>query len=121
MSLRFYTDSHIPEAVAKQLRSQGVDVIRCQDIGLDDATDIEHLEYAAQHGLAIVTKDSDFPILHKGWMDEGRKHCGIFFCPYRNEPAIGTIVTACLFYFRAIEEDAANLEDDIQNRLHYIT
>jgi predicted nuclease of predicted toxin-antitoxin system len=121
MSLRFYTDSHIPEAVATQLRLHGVDVVRCQDIKLDDATDLEHLEYATEQGMAIITKDSDFPSLHKIWMQQNRRHCGIFFCPYRNEPATSLIVTACLFYHQAIEDEAGTLEDDIHNRLHYIT
>ena len=114
-------DSHVPEAVAKQLRSYGVNVVRCQDVGFEDATDNEHLEYATQQERTIITKDRDFPSLHNSWIAQGRNHCGIFFCPYRNEPAIGVIVTACLFYYQAIEDEAGTLEDDIYNRLHHIT
>jgi len=111
----------VPEAVAIQLRLNGVDVVRCQDIKLDDATDLEHLEYASAQEMAIITKDSDFPSPHKIWMQENRIHCGIFFCPYRNEPATSKIVTACLFYYHAIEDGARTLEHDIYNQLHYIT
>lgn len=121
MTLRFYMDSHVPEAVAKQLRVAEVDVIRCQEIDMADAKDIEHLEYATQQGRAVITKDRDFPALHQQWMTDNRQHSGIFFCPYRNEPSVGLIVKACLFYYRAIEEKAGTLEEDIENKLHYIT
>lgn len=121
MSLKFYTDSHIPEAVATQLRTKGVDILRCQDVGLADATDIEHLEYATQERRAIITKDADFPALHVKWMQEGRTHSGIFFCQYREQPAIGEIVTVCLFYYEAIEQEAGSIESDITNKLYFIT
>lgn len=121
MSLKFYMDSHIPEAVATQLRASGVDVLRCQEVGLIDASDVEHLAYASQQGRAIITKDADFPALHTQWMEAGKMHYGIFFCPYRNEPAIGVIVTQCLFYYNVIEQGAGTLETDINGQLHFIT
>ena len=55
--LKFYTDSHIQKAVADQLRAQGVDVVRCQDVGMADADDLPHLEYATEEGRVVVTND----------------------------------------------------------------
>ena len=48
--IAFYTDTHIAKAVALQLRGHGIDVIRCEQVGLADASDVRHLEYATQHG-----------------------------------------------------------------------
>src|SRR6266540_1346766 len=52
--IKFYTDSHIAKAIAVQLRNRSVDIVRCQDVGMDDADDIEHLEYAASQGRTII-------------------------------------------------------------------
>jgi predicted nuclease of predicted toxin-antitoxin system len=46
--------------------------------GLSGHDDHEHLEYAAQHGLALITKNpDDFEILHHDWQAQGRTHSGI--------------------------------------------
>ena len=58
----FYTDAHIHYAAVKQLRDKGVDIVRCQDVGMDDASDSEHLTYATDQGRVVVTCDKDFLI-----------------------------------------------------------
>ena len=57
MSLRFYTDTHIDKQVAIQLRTHGVDVVRCEEVGMAEAEDDAHLIYATQHERALITKD----------------------------------------------------------------
>jgi predicted nuclease of predicted toxin-antitoxin system len=118
--LRFYTDSHIAQAVAIQLRARGIDVVRCQDVGLDDASDPEHLAYAINEARALITKDDDFLVLHRSYLDNQQTHFGIFYCPDRNSSAIGRIVKTCAEYFDLIDGGAGTLEDDIQNRVIYI-
>ncbi len=45
--------------------------------GLSGHDDDEHLEYAAQNGLALITKNpDDFKILHNDWQAQGRAHSG---------------------------------------------
>ena len=119
MSIRFYTDTHIPKQVAIQLREKGVDVIRCEDVGLAEADDEEHLEYAAEHGLALITKDFGFRSRHFRWMEESKKHSGIFYCNDRNNSAIGKIVKECLLYVELIDEEAGTLVD-IENQFFEI-
>ena len=34
MSIKFYTDTHIARQVAIQLRAKGIDVVRCEDVGM---------------------------------------------------------------------------------------
>jgi hypothetical protein len=117
MSLRFYLDTHIDKQVAIQLRKQGVEVVRCEEVEMADATDEEHLNYARENRLAIVTKDDDFVKLQVRWPNEGKDHAGIFFCPHRDRPTIGLIVKTCVYYHEAIEADAGTIENDIENRL----
>jgi hypothetical protein len=47
--LKFYADTHIDKDVAIQLRKKGVDVVRCEDVGMAEADDEAHLDYAAQN------------------------------------------------------------------------
>lgn len=119
MSLKFYLDTHIDKQVAIQLIQDGIIVVRCQDIGLADASDEEHLEYAIQNQFTIITKDDDFYKLHFYLMENGMSHCGIFLCRDRQTSAIGKIVTFCRGYYRIIQEGAGTL-DDIKNRVFEI-
>jgi hypothetical protein len=64
MKLRFYTDTHIPRQVAIQLRMKGIEVVRCEEIGMAEADDESHLTYAAENGLALITKDAGFRSRH---------------------------------------------------------
>lgn len=77
-SLKFYTDTHIPKAVATQLRLRGVEVVRCEEVGLAEVDDETHLKYATEHRRAMVSRDVDFLELHTEWLAEGKHHCGIF-------------------------------------------
>lgn len=64
MPLKFYLDAHIPKQIAVQLRNKGVDVVRCQGVGMDDSTDEEHLKYALKEVRALVSLDRDFTRLN---------------------------------------------------------
>jgi predicted nuclease of predicted toxin-antitoxin system len=118
--LKFYTDTHIDKQVAIQLRAKGVDVVRCEEVNLAEADDETHLEYAAQHQLALITKDVGFRSSHFRWLSQGKIHQGIFFCADRHSAAIGKIVSACYTYAQLIEEGAGTL-DDVQNEFFDIT
>lgn len=75
--IKFYLDEHVPKAVAEGLRRRGIDVTTVQDLGLQGAEDIRHLERATQDGRVIVTQDADFLRLHAA----GRLHHGIVYAP----------------------------------------
>src|SRR5260221_11976994 len=112
--LKFYTDTNIDKQVATKLRAKRIDVVRCEDVDLAQADDETHLVYAAQHNLALITKDAGFRSRHFQWLSEERNHHGIFFCAKRHVSAIGEIVNACYAYAQLVEQDAGTLED-IQN------
>lgn len=121
--LRFYTDKHIPKAVATQLRNRGIDIVRCEEIGLGDAPDHVHLEYAANQGRVVITNDADFTRLHGEWQLEGKVHAGIFLClsHIQGERGIGTIVNEVVGYYDLIEGGAGSVESDIANRLIFVS
>jgi predicted nuclease of predicted toxin-antitoxin system len=118
--LKFYTDTHIDKQVAIQLRENGIDVVRCEDVEMAEADDEAHLEYASNNGLALVTKDAGFRARHYDWLAQEKQHSGIFFCADRHHAAIGLIVKACLSYAKLVEEGAGTL-DDIRNEFFDIT
>ncbi len=62
--IRFHLDEHIPNAVAKALRQHGVDVTTPSEVGLRQASDLDHLEYARTTRRVLVTGDADFLRLH---------------------------------------------------------
>ncbi|MCS6862557.1 MAG: DUF5615 family PIN-like protein [Abditibacteriales bacterium] len=61
------------------LQNAGYTVISPRQVGTRHADDDIHLEYAAQHGCALITYDTDdFLTWHADWQAQGRTHSGIF-------------------------------------------
>ena len=118
--MKFYTDTHIDKQIAIQLRQKDVDVIRCEEVGLAEADDEAHLQYAALNPLSLITKDAGFRLRHFNWLSQGKDHFGIFFCSDRHIAAIGKIVNACYAFSQLVEEGAGTL-DDIKNEFFDIT
>jgi predicted nuclease of predicted toxin-antitoxin system len=117
MPIKFYTDSHIAKAVTTQLRRRSVDIVRCQEVGMDEADDPEQLEYAVAQGRTIITSDEDFLALHALWQASGRIHAGIVYVFPENREAIGLMVRELFFWHEAIEDEAADLEKDVYNQI----
>jgi predicted nuclease of predicted toxin-antitoxin system len=53
-------DENLPEGLSKHLREQYPGSVHVAEVGLLSAKDITIWDYAKEHGLTIVTKDSDF-------------------------------------------------------------
>lgn len=122
--LKFFTDEHISKALIEQLRRRGVDVLRCEDVGMKAAHDSELLAYAAEHGYTLLSMDDDVTKLHRQWAEAGRIHSGIFFAPmvqFSGPQGIGPIVLFCAEWAELIGDDAAELESSIHNRLIYVS
>lgn len=116
-TLRIFTDTHIAFAIVKQLRLRGIDVERCEDVGLAEAKDEELLIYATNHQRAILSFDSDFDVLHKKWLENSKPHCGIFRCSSNLQGAkgIGAIIVFLEVYHLAVSQGAGSLEKDVYN------
>jgi predicted nuclease of predicted toxin-antitoxin system len=110
---RFYTDVHIAIEAVRQLRHKGVAIIHCGDVGMSDADDESHLEYASTNRLVMVTCDADFERYHAQWQTVPREHAGIvYFKMSEGCKDIGTIVREILFL-----HEAANYETDLYNQI----
>lgn len=120
--LRFYTDTHIAKAVAVQLRSRGVDIVRCKEVGLAEADDETHLQYATDHGRVMVTQDDDFTALSARWRQAGRVHGGIMKVShqYRGEAQISHVVQQLWFYVEAAQAGAVDYDTEIAGQVIYL-
>lgn len=118
--IRFYTDTHVPKQVAIQLRNRGIDVVRCQEVGLEDAEDVVHLEHATHEQRTVITGDEDFPRLNAEWNRMGRFHAGILYFQPESQGDVGLIVNAAAFLYEAVEAGAATPENDVYNRITYV-
>src|SRR5262249_10854696 len=61
MTVGFYFDEHMPRSAAKGLIERGYEVIMAVDVDMvrkDD--DHQHLPYATEHSLVMVTFDREF-------------------------------------------------------------
>lgn len=94
--LRFYLDEQMPRALAIALRRRGIDVVRAQDVGLRQASDLEHWKFAEQEQCVIVTKDSDFLSMDQ----EGMSHFGIVF--FEEDRRIGEMLDSLTLIHGAI-------------------
>lgn len=56
----FYFDEMMPRAVAGQIIESGFQVIMAVDVDMRGKDDVEHLRYAAEHDLVLVTHDHPF-------------------------------------------------------------
>ena len=111
--IKFYTNSHVAKTIARQLHSRGVDIVRCQDVGMSDADDVDHLTYATSQGRTVITGDEDFLALDAQWRRSGKHHAGIVYLSRGRKNAIGTIVASLWFLHQAVVEGAADLATDV--------
>ncbi|MDX2161399.1 MAG: DUF5615 family PIN-like protein [bacterium] len=118
----FYADTHIAKAIAEQLRAHGVDVVRCEEVGMAEAADEAHLDYAARAGRVMITQDADFAMLHTRWLQDGRTHAGIMRIPpnLQGEAQVSFTVKELLFYHEAERVGALTVTTDIENQLIYL-
>lgn len=117
MGLKYYFDTHIPKAVAVQLRQRDIDVVRCEEVGLAEVDDTEHLEYATAQERTLVSNDADFRNLHSMWIGQGMTHAGIMVFNQRFQGDVGKLVRELYEFHTLIEQGIGTLTKDIYNQL----
>jgi hypothetical protein len=76
--IRFFTDEDIYGAVARGLRSAGIDAISTPERGRLGESDEAQLKWAAAGQRVFVTFNvAHFAALHGAWLRQGRHHWGI--------------------------------------------
>lgn len=107
VKLRFYLDENMDPEISDQLRRRGIDALSARDVGLLNVSDDMQLRYAAAHGRAICTKDSDFTD-PANWLVQ---HDGIAYFPDRSV-SIGYAVHALTELHR--NETAENMKNSLR-------
>jgi len=77
-SVRLYVDADITPKLARILREQGYDVISAHEVGNAEATDEEHMAFAAAQKRILLTCNArDFTPIFEGYWFAGQAHSGI--------------------------------------------
>lgn len=94
MSLTFYFDDNMgSRAVVAALVTAGIPVVTADSSGNRSKSDADHLAFAAERGLTLVSADrGDFSALHWQWISSGMSHSGIVIAPDRMP--VGAILRA---------------------------
>lgn len=58
--IRYYFDEMMPSKVTEQLDLRGIEVVMATHVGMEQHSDPEHLTYATENGLVLVTFDRPF-------------------------------------------------------------
>lgn len=109
MTLRYFLDEDITDAVAAGLRARDVDAISVHEIGRNNQgiADEEQLRFATEQGRVLVTYNrDDFQILDARWFTEGKRHAGIVWCTEEiiGRPGIGELVRALAVMSEAFDD-----------------
>jgi len=81
--LKYYLDEDIIPKVAELLRREDVDAVSVHEIGMTQKSDLEQLEFAAEHGRCLVTRNRlDFIRLTLLFFNEQKTHFGILIIPH---------------------------------------
>jgi uncharacterized protein with PIN domain len=81
--MKYYLDEDLSPKITEILRKSGVDTISAHNIGRVQISDREQLEYAAENGRCLVSRNrDDFIILTVQFFNEHRRHSGLLIVPY---------------------------------------
>src|SRR5688572_27828335 len=85
LNLAYYFDDNIASTpVVIGLRVRDIAATTSDQAGNRGKTDAEHLDFAAQNGLVVISADwGDFAALHWVWVAAGRSHAGIVLARQR--------------------------------------
>jgi hypothetical protein len=87
--IKFYFDEHISRSVEKGLTERGYQVVMAVDVGMESKDDdTDHLPYATEHQLVIVTCDRPFA----GRTEKRTDHSGLICLSEKLRKDIGATI-----------------------------
>jgi predicted nuclease of predicted toxin-antitoxin system len=94
--IAIYTDAHVSKQLTKDLRERGYEAANASDLGHADWKDEQHLTYAAEHKMAVLTFDTRFEQLGREWATRERDFWGIIISPEMGERDYGRLLKTTL-------------------------
>src|SRR5574341_1402064 len=92
-SISYYADADLDGPIVKGAIRGGLTVVRCQDVGMANASDRAHLEYASRNKLVLLSHDaSTMTSEHERWLTEGKSHSGIIIIHRKYSKRVADIV-----------------------------
>jgi predicted nuclease of predicted toxin-antitoxin system len=113
LSIKLYTDVHVPYAITLGLRLRDVDVLTAQDDATTVMSDVDLLDRATSLGRALFTQDHDFLSIVRDLQQRGRPFAGIVYA-HQADVTIGQCVNDLELIAKAYEPE------DIANRVEYL-
>ena len=114
MPAKLYLDDDIQAALARLLRSRGIDAASSAEVGMLGRADDEHLRFAAAQGRALLSYNfHDYLPLARQWFAAGHTHAGIIlsFRQY-SRAQLGEALRLVLRLLAVV--DAAELENTVR-------
>jgi hypothetical protein len=93
--LQGYADEHVVFGLVQALRQRGMDVVRVQDRGREQADDADLLDEALLDERAMLTNDTDFLVLAAERAVRQERFAPIFFWPQQRR-SIGQLVRSII-------------------------
>ena len=113
MTLRLYTDHHVPVAINEGLRLRGVDVLTAYEDGSAELEDPPLLQRATELRRVLFTQDTDLLTVASEWQRAGREFAGLIY-GHQLQLTIGQAI-------RDLEIVADVLDpEDMKNRVEFL-
>ncbi|MGH8065164.1 MAG: DUF5615 family PIN-like protein [Candidatus Entotheonellia bacterium] len=93
--LKGYADEHVVFGLVQALRQRGMDVVRVQDRGREQADDADLLDEALADERVMLTNDMDFLALAAERAARQQRFAPIFFWPQQRR-SIGQLVQSII-------------------------
>ena len=93
--LKGYADEHVVFALVEALRRRGMDVVRVQDRGRQEANDADLLDGALSGERVMLTNDKDFLRLAAERAKKQEEFAPVFFWPQKQR-VIGELLSSII-------------------------
>lgn len=92
--------------MAALLRQRGFQAISAFDLGMNHRLDEEHLAYASEHNLTLLSyNERDYLSLARKWSLEGRSHAGILISDQFSLRRVGELLRRVLNFLNQVTAD----------------
>ena len=101
--VRLYVDADITPKLARALRWRGYDAIAAHEIGNAEASDAEHMAFAAAQGRVLLTCNArDFTPMFEDYWHAGKEHSGVVVS---EQLELGEMLRRVLAFLDAVTTD----------------